>query len=186
MPDHGSQRWGFAAEHDLQDSALSHFPELDLVDQASLALGFILQTIDEGKSAEPIIANALALMSVLAFRAARAAGLVIACGYSSEAFVQARRLSEFAGEAAAIIDDRSQQRAALWLSGRTSKAGRLENVEFWKELSPSAHADVRHLHRVSSPELIGVRYPPRPVQRGLAGMRHRRALGEGACISHPQ
>jgi hypothetical protein len=160
MPAEKSERWGYDFEHKLVDSALTFVPELDLVDQASLRLGYILQTFDEGAAAQPQIANALVLMTILAFRATRAAGLVIAAGYSSEALVQARRLTELVGHATEITQDRTGQRAEKWVRGQSSRAGKQLDIESWKELSPGAHSDVWHLLRMSRPDLIGVRFMP--------------------------
>jgi hypothetical protein len=144
--------WGFPHEQELLETALTELPELDLVDQGSLALGNIVLKLDPTKCRSEGIGHALTMMALFGFRAARAGGLLIAGGYSAEALGHARRLAELSARAEFIVEDGTGQRAVAWLSGRGKRPASLVGREFWDLLSPAAHADIRHLDRITSAE----------------------------------
>jgi hypothetical protein len=62
-----AEPWGILDENKLLESALADIPQLELVHQASLALGFSCQEFDETKCVNHMIGKALSLMAVMGF-----------------------------------------------------------------------------------------------------------------------
>jgi hypothetical protein len=144
-----ARTWGFPDERRLLDAAFTDLPQLHLVDQASMGLGFAYRNFDAERCGVAPLAWALFLMLAMGMRSARAAGFAIAAGYASEAFPQARRLAEFAARADYIAQDRTGQRADSWLAGRGKKPAALVGQEYWEALSPGSHADLEHVQWMS-------------------------------------
>lgn len=142
--------WQLPAEYKLLRAAGEELPALDLLTQAGLCLGFACQRLDGSVSDHRCLA--VSVLSCMGLRASRAVALLIAGGYSSEAFPQCRRLMEMAVHADHIYADESGQRAAAWLDGRGAKAARLMGQENWKLVSPGSHADSRHLPFMTTSE----------------------------------
>lgn len=92
------------------------------------------------------------LLSVLAWRTARACLLVVAVGYWPESHGLKRRLSEAHARAQAVAADESGQHARDWLEGRgPSTPPRIVNkfgsADLWKVYGWGAHADAQSVHQ---------------------------------------
>ena len=142
--------WPVPANEDrLRASMWRDVPVLTLIDDAGALATSILARIripprEDDADADEARVHALWFMTIVAFRATRAAVGVISLGYEDQAIGYARLVDELHGRAEKISEDASGDLARQWLSGRWNpKGAKLAGQDFWEMLSGPVHANVR-------------------------------------------
>jgi hypothetical protein len=137
------------AEEALRASAREELPALGVAERASEHLASIIEVApvpvrtNSGSPSE-LQHEALWLMSVLGFRAMRAAIAATCSGYGDQAVAQVRVIIELHARARKAIEDESGEYPRQWLADRAGGSGaRLIGQDFWEFLSGPPHGTVR-------------------------------------------
>ncbi len=137
-------------ERALDQTADEDLPTLAVAEVATRTLAEIVQRLPVPLAEETSTHvaqeshHALWFMSVMAFRAARAALRVIRTGYEDQAVTYVRLIDELHNRAQKVREDPSGEYARQWLAGRPQgKPAKLTGQEMYELLSGPAHANVR-------------------------------------------
>jgi hypothetical protein len=137
------------AEQALRASAPKELPALEVAERAGEYLASIITASpvplrENDDSPTDVQHEALWFMSVLGYRALRAALAATCSGYGDQAVSQVRVIIELHARARKVIEDESGEYARQWCADRTGGSGaRLIGQEFWEFLSGPPHGAVR-------------------------------------------
>ena len=136
-------------ERSLTDRLEGDLPGVALLDLACRVLASVIAETpvpsrDEKPSPTDLRHNALWMMAVAAFRAARAARATFGVGYEDQAVGFVRLVDELHNRAQKVREDQSGEYARSWLEGKPiGKGAKLAGQDFWEFVSGPVHADVR-------------------------------------------